>query len=132
MATVDPATLVFLGETSTQITHTRSRGAPCGARVVGTVPRNHGANVTCLMAMRQTGMRAPCVLEGAITSPLFVPWLRRWLVPTLPRGTTVVLDNLSVHRNATVRGVLEAVGCRLWYLPASSPDFSPSSRRLPN
>ena len=126
MITVDPATVVFLDETSTQTTLTRSRGrAPRGERVVGTVPRNHGANITCLVAMSPAGMQAPCVFEGAVTSALFVRWLRRWLVPTLRWGTTVVLDNLSVHRHADVRAVLEAAGCHVCYLPAYSPDFNP-------
>lgn len=75
--------------------------------------------------MGPAGMQAPCVFEGAVTSVLFVRWLRRWLAPTLRRGTTVVLDNLSVHRNADVRAVIEAAGCHLCYLPASSPDFNP-------
>lgn len=126
MAKVDPETVVFVDETSTQTTLTRLRGrAPKGERVVGAVPRNHGENVTCLVAMSPTGMRAPCVFEGAVTSELFVQWLRRWLVPTLRRGTTVVLDNLNVHRHADVRTVIEAAGCHLRYLPAYSPDFNP-------
>jgi hypothetical protein len=126
LAKVDPATVVFLDETSTQTTLTRLRGrAPRGERVVGAVPRNHGANITCLVAMGATGMQAPCVFDGAVTSQLFVRWLRRWLVPTLRWGTTVVLDNLSVHRNADVRAVIEAAGCHLVYLPAYSPDFNP-------
>lgn len=126
MATINPATVVFLDETSTQTTLTRARGrAPRGERVVGAVPRNHGANITCLVAMSPTGMHAPCVFEGAVTSDLFVRWLRRWLVPTLRWGTTVVLDNLSVHRHADVRTVLEEAGCQLVYLPAYSPDFNP-------
>lgn len=126
MATVDPATVVFLDETSTKTTLTRTRArAPRGARAVGTVPRNHGPNVTCLVAMDPAGMRSPCVFEGAVTSALFVRWLRRWLVPTLPWGTTVVLDNLNVHRHADVRTVLERAGCYLVYLPAYSPDFNP-------
>lgn len=126
MGKVDPATVVFLDETSTQTTLTRSRGrAPRGERVVGSVPRNHGSNITTLVAMGPTGMQAPCVFEGAVTSALFVRWLRRWLLPTLPWGTTVVLDNLSVHRQADVRPVVEAAGCHLCYLPAYSPDFNP-------
>lgn len=129
MATVDPATVVFLDETSTQTTLTRSRArAPRGERVVGAVPRNHGSNITCLVAMGPAGMQVPCVFEGAVTSALFVRWIRRWLVPTLRRGTTVVLDNLSVHRNADVRAVIEAAGCQLCYLPAYSPDFNPIER----
>jgi transposase len=70
-------------------------------------------------------MHAPCVFEGAVTSALFVRWLREWLVPTLEPGTTIVLDNLSVHRNADVRPVVEDAGCHLRYLPAYSPDFNP-------
>lgn len=126
MANVAPETLVFLDETSTQTTMTRTRGrAPRGERVVGAVPRNHGANVTCLVAMSPTGMVAPCVFEGAVHGELFVRWVREWLVPTLPCGTTVVLDNLSVHRTAAVRVAVEAAGCHLRYLPAYSPDLNP-------
>lgn len=126
MATVDPGTLVFLDETSTQTVMTRARGrAPRGERVVGAVPRNHGANVTCLVAMGPTGMQAPCVVEGAVNSALFVRWVRDWLLPALDRGTTVVLDNLSVHRHAAVREAVEAAGCHLVYLPSYSPDFNP-------
>jgi transposase len=126
LATVDPATVVFLDETSTQTTLTRSHArAPRGERVVGAVPRNHGANITCLVAMSPTGMQAPCVFEGAVTGALFVRWLRRWLVPTLRWGTTVVLDNLSVHRHRDVRAVLAAAGCHVCYLPAYSPDYNP-------
>lgn len=70
-------------------------------------------------------MHAPCVFEGAVTSDLFVRWLREWLVPTLAPGTTVVLDNLAVHRHADVRPVIEAAGCHVRYLPAYAPDFNP-------
>jgi len=89
------------------------------------VPRNHGPTITCLVALGATGTHAPCVFAGAVTSELFVQWLREWLVPTLAPGTTVVLDNLSVHRNADVRPAIEAAGCHLRYLPADSPDVTP-------
>lgn len=126
MADLAPETVLFLDETSTQTTMTRSCGrAPRGVRVIGAVPRNHGANVTCLVAMGPTGMQMPCVFEGAVTSDLFLTWVREWLVPTLPRGTMVVLDNLSVHRHAEVQPAVEAAGCHLRYLPAYSPDFNP-------
>lgn len=124
--TIPPATLVFLDETSTQVTMTRTRGrARRGQRVVDRVPRNHGQNITCLSAISPTGIHAPCVFEGALDGPLFRQWLRDWLLPRLPRGTTIVLDNLSVHRNAEVREAVEAAGCFLLFLPAYSPDFNP-------
>lgn len=47
------------------------------------------------------------------------------LIPTLPPGATVILDNLSVHKSAPARTLIEAAGCHLVFLPTSSPDFNP-------
>lgn len=48
--------LVFLDETSTQITMTRLRGrALRGVRLTDAVPRNHGDNLTLLAAIGTTG-----------------------------------------------------------------------------
>jgi transposase len=71
------------------------------------------------------GLDAPMVLEGAMDGSAFVAWLRHFLVPTLSAGQVVVMDNLNVHKGAQVRQIIEAHGCRLVYLPAYSPDFSP-------
>ena len=126
IAGIAPETLVFLDETSMQTVMTRRYGrALGGAGVVGAVPRNHGPNVTCLVAISTAGVHAPCVFEGALDSLLFVRWVREWLVPTLRPGMTVVLDNLSVHKNAEARAAIAAVGCQLRFLPAYSPDFNP-------
>jgi transposase len=37
----------------------------------------------------------------------------------------VILDNLSIHLESRVKQVIEARDCRLLFLPAYSPDFSP-------
>jgi transposase len=37
----------------------------------------------------------------------------------------VVLDNLSAHKREQARTAVEAVGARLLFLPAYSPDFNP-------
>lgn len=126
VAAIAPTTLVFLDETSTNTSLARTHGrALRGQRVIGQVPRNHGPNVSCLMAINSTKVLAPLAIEGAIDGAVFLRWLREWLLPTLPRGTTIVCDNLSVHRNPDVRPAVAVAGCHLRYLPPYSPDFNP-------
>jgi transposase len=115
-----------LDETSTHTSLARTHGrCPRGQRLVGAVPRNHGPNVSCLAAVGAAGIVAPLALEGAVDGAVFVPWLTGWLLPQLAPGTTIICDNLSVHRHAAVRPAVEAAGCRLEYLPPYSPDFNP-------
>jgi hypothetical protein len=114
VADIPAETLVFLDETSTQTVMTRRRArVPRGQRAWGQVPKSHGANVTCLAALTPTGIWEPCVFEGSRDGALFLRWVREWLLPAVPRGTTIVLDNLSVHWNADVRAAVEGAGCHL-------------------
>ncbi len=122
----DAGQVVFLDETSTHTSLVRPRGrAPRGERVGGRVPRNHGPNMSCLAALTPDGITVPLVIEGAIDGAVFQPWLRAWLLPALAPGTTIVLDNLSVHRSPDVRKLVTGAGCYLRFLPAYSPDFNP-------
>ena len=47
------------------------------------------------------------------------------LVPTLRPGDVVVLNNLAVHKTVVAQRAVEAMGARLVFLPACSPDFNP-------
>ena len=99
--------------------------APRGQRVVGTVPRNHGPNVTLLAAMSREGITAAMTMTGAADGAVLALFVDRILVPSLRPGQTVVWDNLSVHKNPDRRQAIEAAGCQLRFLPPYSPDFSP-------
>src|SRR5689334_15975187 len=73
-------------------------------------------------------MTAPLVIDGAMNGELFVAYVERVLVPALAPGDVVVMDNLSSHKRARVRQLIEGAGCRLLYLPPYSPDFNPIER----
>jgi transposase len=125
-AALDPAALVFLDESSTdRATTPRRARAPRGQRAVGAAPRNRGRNVALLAALAPAGIAAPLAIEGAIDGPAFAAYVEQALVPALRPGRVVVLDNLSAHEGDRVRELVEAAGCRLLFLPAYSPDFSP-------
>ena len=53
-------------------------------------------------------------------------YVEQILAPSLSAGQIVVLDNVSAHKGARVRQLIEERGCELLFLPASSPDSSPS------
>ena len=124
--TLTPADLVFVDETSTHIAMTRMKArAPRGERAVGRTPRNHGPNVTLLAALTPTGIGPTVAIPGAVDGAAFVAYAERVLAPSLRPGQVVVLDNLSAHKSELARAAVEAVGARLLFLPAYSPDFNP-------
>lgn len=126
MAGVDPADLLFLDETSTPtaLTPTRAR-APRGERAVGHVPRGRWRGITLLAALTPTGMGPSLVLDGPLDRDAFDAYVEQTLVPALRPGQTVVLDNLSVHKSARARRLVEEAGCELRFLPTYSPDLNP-------
>ena len=122
----DPAHLVFIDETSTSTDMVRryARG-PRGERVIGYAPQGHRKTMTFIAGLRQRGMTAPGVIDGAMTGPMFVGYVEQILAPTLERGEIVFMDNASVHKVVGVREAIEAVGAHLIYLPTYSPDLNP-------
>ncbi len=118
--------LIFVDETGSHIAMTPLYAyAPRGARAVGKVPRNYGAIKTVIASMSLTGMGPALVLDGAADSAAFAIYVEQVLAPSLRPGQIVILDNLSIHLGPRVKHAIEARGCRLLFLPAYSPDFSP-------
>jgi transposase len=118
--------MVFLDETSTNTAMlTRYARAPRGERAAAVAPRNHGPNVTLIATLTVAGPGPALVVEGAVTSEVFVAYVEQVLLPWLAPGALVILDNLSVHTQTRVRSLMEAAGCEVRFLPAYSPDYSP-------
>ncbi len=103
---------------------TRGR-APKGERLVCVVPHGHWHTTTFLCGLRNSGLVAPLVLDGAINGAAFLAYVEQFLAPTLSPGDVVVLDNLSSHKVSGVREAIEACGATLLYLPPYSPDLNP-------
>ena len=105
---------------------TRSHGrAPCGQRLIDAVPYGRWKTSTFLAGLRQDGMVAPAVFNGAINGELFLAYVEQVLAPSLRPGDTVVMDNLGSHKVAGVREAIAAAGASVLYLPAYSPDLNP-------
>ena len=122
----DPKRLVFIDETGTATNMARLRGrAPRGRRVIGRVPWGHWKIVTFVAGLRQGAITAPFVIDRAMTSAIFIEYVRQCLLPTLSPGDIVIMDNLQPHKNPKVRELIETAGAELRFLPAYSPDLNP-------
>ncbi len=99
--------------------------APRGERLVEHTPHGHWQTTTMISAIRLSGVEAPMVIDGPMDSVAFRGYVEWLLAPTLHTGDIVVMDNLSSHKAAGVREVIEARDASLLYLPPYSPDLNP-------
>jgi transposase len=118
--------LVFIDESGAKTNMTRLYGrAKAGQRVVDDVPSGHWSTTTMISSVRMDGSTACMVVDGATNKEVFQAYVQHILLPTLKPGDTVVLDNLSAHKNQKARALIESVGAELWFLPPYSPDLNP-------
>ena len=126
IAALDPADLILVDESGTHIALTRlDARAKGGARARGTVQRNHGTPTTLVAALAPEGLGAVMTLPGALNREAFRIYVRDLLGPTLRPGQTVIVDNLTVHKDPRIADLLATRGCTLRFLPPYSPDFTP-------
>ena len=117
---------MFIDETWTATNMARSHGrSPKGERLRMGVPHGHHKTTTLIAGLRLSGMVAPMVLDGPVNSAWFEAYVDQILVPELRCGDVVIMDNLSSHKRASVRAMVEAAGATIMFLPPYSPDFNP-------
>ena len=117
---------VFIDEfgAATNMARTHAR-APRGHRAVCATPAGHWKVLSTIAAMTTGGVLCSASFAGATDGELFNAFVEDALKPLLRPGQVVVLDNLSVHRSAKARRLIESAGCQLVLLPPYSPDLNP-------
>jgi DDE superfamily endonuclease len=96
----------------------RTRGrCPRGQRLRAAVPHGHWKTSAFVAALRNDGITAPFVIDGAINGIVFRTYVETVLAPALADGDiVVVMDNLGSHKVAGVREAIDARGVSLVYL----------------
>jgi len=123
---LDPRRLIFIDETWAKTNMARQRGrAPRGERLIAKTPHGHWKTTTLIAALGIGGMRCSTVVDGAVNADIFEAFVERVLAPELRPGDVVVMDNLSSHKRARTRELIEAAGAELAFLPPYSPDLNP-------
>lgn len=118
--------LVFIDESGSNLAMTPAFAwAKKGQRAYAQTPKNRGSNTTILGALGWSGWKAGLTLEGAADTLVLETFIEFGLVPVLEPGQIVVMDNLSIHKSAKTRRLIEEAGCSIFFLPTYSPDFNP-------
>lgn len=132
MSRIAPEKLVFLDECGFALNlHPLYGWVIGGGRCVETVPFNKGTNRSVLGAFslptekNPTGLWALWQKLGAWTGLLFEIFVEEAVLPFVPVGSVLVLDNARIHHRHSLSQAVEKAGCSLLYLPPYSPDFNP-------
>lgn len=118
--------MIFIDETCAKTNMTRLRGrARRGERLIDKTPHGHWKTTTLIAALGIGGVRCSTVVDGAVNTTIFEAFVEQVLVPELRPGDIVVMDNLSSHKSAKTRELIESKGAELIFLPPYSPDLNP-------
>ena len=119
---------MFIDETSAYVGQSREYGwAASAERVQDTRPKGKKARVSLIAAISlDTAMaEQSLIITDTVNKNAFLCFLETTLLPTLAKGSVLVMDNWTVHHGDDVRDLVDAAGCKLLYLPTYSPDFNP-------
>lgn len=99
--------------------------SPRGQLVHGRIRRRRFARTGIAAAQMGDEILAPCQYSGMMNHELFEDWFENFLLPALPKGTVIVMDNALFHRKAQLYCLAQKYGYYLISLPPYSLQMNP-------
>ncbi len=126
MSEIDPKDIIVIDESGSDLKqcneYARAEG---GARAKAAKPHCPGERFSIIGAISSYAILAISYVVCAVNGQIFTHFIKHLLLPKLKRGQYVLMDNISFHKQRTVRELIESVGARVVFLPPYSPDLSP-------
>ena len=69
------------------------------------------------------------LFNGTINSDVFQAWVKQDLLPKVPKGAVIVMDNAPFHKRQDIQDSIRESGCILEYLPPYSPHLNPIEQK---
>jgi transposase len=95
-----------------------------GKRIYASVPGKRYKRTNIIAGYMNGKIKAPFQYDGTTDSDLVEGWFESYLLPVLPKGTTIPIDSASFHRKDVLRDIADDAGCHLISLPTYSPDLN--------
>ena len=99
--------------------------APRGSRCWGKQNWQAKGRVNAIGALVGKQLLTVCLFDSTIDSEVFHGWMTQDLLPVVPQGAVIVMDNATFHKRADTQQAIREAGCVLEYLPPYSPDLNP-------
>lgn len=126
IADIPPEEIAYVDETGIDSYLYRKYGyALRGKIVAGRIRGRKYARTGIVAAKMGKDILAACSYNGTMNHVLFEDWFEKHLLPALPKGTAIVMDNASFHRKKQLRCLAQKYECTLIFLPPYSPEFNP-------
>jgi len=121
-----PASVYYLDECGVDHRLYREYGrAPRGERIYETVAGRRRERTSVIAACQNGKLVAPLIFTGTCNTEVMDAYFAQVLLPGLPPGSVIVLDNARFHQSPSTAALVAAAGCALLFLPAYSPDLNP-------
>lgn len=95
--------------------------SPRGDRCPGVRPGNRYGRISIIAGLRTQKLVAPCWFTGSCNTNVFNTWLAEMLLPEIPKGATIILDNARFHQSNITKQLVKKAKCKLLFLPKYSP-----------
>jgi transposase len=118
--------IVYLDESGFALDMPRPYGyASVGERCSGTQDWQAKGRTNVIGALIGHTLLTACLFEGTINSGVFHAWVAQDLLPQVPKGAVIVMDNATFHKRSDTQALIQEAGCPLEFLPPYSPDLNP-------
>jgi transposase len=99
--------------------------APRGVPVYADIQGSRRGRTSVISASNGNDLVCPFTFEGHCNGDVVEIYFREMLLPSIPKGSVIVLDNAAFHKSPAMLTLVESFGCSLLFLPAYSPDLNP-------
>ncbi len=118
--------IVYIDESGFAHDMPRTHGyAPKGQRCFGTRDWHAKGRTNVIGALLGAPLLTVWLFTGNTNADVFHSWLTHDLLPKLPPGAVLVMDNATFHKRNDIQQAIMDAGHILEYLPPYSPDFNP-------
>jgi len=118
--------IVYIDESGFAHGHTRSHGySEVGKRCHGIFHWGLKGRTNAIGALIKGALLTVALFPCNINADVFYAWAAQDLVPKLPVGSIVVMDNAAFHKREDIKRRIEKAGHTLEFLPPYSPDLNP-------